>query len=264
MIVQLHKALAAVSAVALLASGPAIAAEHAKPQAKTEMQKKDMGMDKAVTDPNNFQTQRRTSLEESECLAELRELDRNYASYPSYTRNDFRVLEQAAQVFAINGNEEACNDVVEGIGELNEKESELMAKARKADVAPERVRDIEAAVPTSELERNVRASDVIGLSIRNMQDESLGNVEDVILDAKTGNIRYLLVGEGGFLGIGEDWVAIPWKKLKVGPDFDSAYLNMSQEAFKKAPKVTDRDLREGDPARWMQSNDAYYESSKDK
>jgi sporulation protein YlmC with PRC-barrel domain len=60
---------------------------------------------------------------------------------------------------------------------------------------------------------NWRASKVVGLNVYNDKNESLGSVNDLLTD-KTGNIKAVVIGVGGFLGVGEHLVAIPFDKIK--------------------------------------------------
>ena len=60
---------------------------------------------------------------------------------------------------------------------------------------------------------NWRASKVVGLSVYNDKNESLGSINDLLTD-KTGNIKAVVIGVGGFLGVGEHLVAIPLDKIK--------------------------------------------------
>jgi sporulation protein YlmC with PRC-barrel domain len=58
-----------------------------------------------------------------------------------------------------------------------------------------------------------RASKVVGLKIYNDGNESLGSVNDLLLD-KQGKIAAVVIGVGGFLGMGEHYVAVPFEKVK--------------------------------------------------
>jgi sporulation protein YlmC with PRC-barrel domain len=60
---------------------------------------------------------------------------------------------------------------------------------------------------------NWRASKVVGLSVYNEGNESLGTINDLLTD-KSGKIVAVVVGVGGFLGVGERYVAIPFEKVK--------------------------------------------------
>jgi hypothetical protein len=58
-----------------------------------------------------------------------------------------------------------------------------------------------------------RASKVVGLKVYNDANESVGSINDVLMD-KSGNIKLVVLGVGGFLGMGEHLVAVPFDKIK--------------------------------------------------
>ena len=58
-----------------------------------------------------------------------------------------------------------------------------------------------------------RTSKVVGLSVYNSKDENIGSISDLLMD-KSGNIKAAVIGVGGFLGMGEHLVAIPFDKIK--------------------------------------------------
>jgi sporulation protein YlmC with PRC-barrel domain len=58
-----------------------------------------------------------------------------------------------------------------------------------------------------------RGSKVVGLSVYNDNNESLGSINDLLMD-KSGNIKAVVLGVGGFLGMGEHLVAVPFDKIK--------------------------------------------------
>jgi sporulation protein YlmC with PRC-barrel domain len=58
-----------------------------------------------------------------------------------------------------------------------------------------------------------RSSKVVGLNVYNDRNESLGSIDDLLLD-KAGNIKGVVVGVGGFLGVGEHLVAVNFDKIK--------------------------------------------------
>jgi sporulation protein YlmC with PRC-barrel domain len=70
-----------------------------------------------------------------------------------------------------------------------------------------------AASTSSSFQGNWRTSKVVGLNVYNDNNESLGSINDLLTD-KSGNIKAVVLGVGGFLGVGEHLVAIPWDKIK--------------------------------------------------
>jgi len=58
-----------------------------------------------------------------------------------------------------------------------------------------------------------RASKMVGLSVYNDKNESVGSINDLLTD-KSGSIKAVIIGVGGFLGVGEHLVAVPLDKVK--------------------------------------------------
>ena len=80
------------------------------------------------------------------------------------------------------------------------------ATTDRANMAP-------AAASDSSFQSDWRASKVVGVSVYNDNNESLGSISDLLMD-KSGNIKAVVIGVGGFLGVGEHLVAIPFDKIK--------------------------------------------------
>jgi sporulation protein YlmC with PRC-barrel domain len=68
------------------------------------------------------------------------------------------------------------------------------------------------------------------------QENKIGEVNDILLDAD-GKIAAVIVGVGGFLGVGEKDVAVPFNALKVTEKDNDRYLvmNTTKEALESAP-----------------------------
>jgi len=58
-----------------------------------------------------------------------------------------------------------------------------------------------------------RASKMVGLNVYNDSNESIGSINDLLTD-KSGSIKGVVIGVGGFLGMGTHLVAIPFDKVK--------------------------------------------------
>ena len=70
-----------------------------------------------------------------------------------------------------------------------------------------------STISESSLHGDWRASKVAGLNVYNDKNESIGTVNDLLMD-KSGNIKAVVLGVGGFLGMGEHLVAVPYDKVK--------------------------------------------------
>ena len=74
-----------------------------------------------------------------------------------------------------------------------------------------------AASDTSSFKGNWRSSKLVGLNVYNDSNESLGSINDLLTD-KSGNIKAVVIGVGGFLGVGEHLVAVALDKVKFVDD----------------------------------------------
>ena len=58
-----------------------------------------------------------------------------------------------------------------------------------------------------------RTSKLIGLNVYNSNNEKIGDIAELINDA-SGKVNIVVIGVGGFLGVGESNVGVPWNQVK--------------------------------------------------
>jgi len=56
-----------------------------------------------------------------------------------------------------------------------------------------------------------------------------------MIDPRTGRVMYAVVSMGGFLGMGEKTVIVPWHAIEVARNGKSLVLNLSQQMLQQAP-----------------------------
>ena len=96
--------------------------------------------------------------------------------------------------------------------------------------------DSAAATASSHKEGEWRASKLVGVNVYNDANEKIGDINDVILD-KSGKVENIILGVGGFLGMGEKDVAVPFNAVQVtSKDNNKWYLvmNSTKDALKAA------------------------------
>ena len=171
-------------------------------------------------------------------------------------RNQIEVLYGAAYVLAQQGKQDGCEYV---LAELTNTYDQYIARLQEAGVNPAdvttwRQEQIVAAQPVDQIQGVSRFTidDVTGTDVRNLQDEHLGSVSDVILDPSTGQIAYAIVARGGFLGIGRDHVAVPWSQFRATPGLNTLVLDVPEQAMENAPTVDPNNF--GDPNTVTQQN----------
>jgi sporulation protein YlmC with PRC-barrel domain len=70
-----------------------------------------------------------------------------------------------------------------------------------------------ASESSSSFQGNWRVSKVAGLSVYNDSNESIGSINDLLMD-KSGSVKAAVISVGGFLGVGARLVAVPYDKIK--------------------------------------------------
>lgn len=79
------------------------------------------------------------------------------------------------------------------------------------------------------------ASALLDSDVDNLAGEDLGEIDDFLVDVSNGNVLYVLVAHGGFLGIAQDQVAVPLTAFNVIPGQDDLILNVNEEVFETFP-----------------------------
>jgi sporulation protein YlmC with PRC-barrel domain len=83
---------------------------------------------------------------------------------------------------------------------------------------------------------DVMAADTLdGNKVISSDGEDIGKVKDIMLDVRSGRIAYAVLSSGGFLGIGDKLLAIPWHALTLDTQQKCFVLNMTAERVKNAP-----------------------------
>lgn len=159
--------------------------------------------------------------------------------WPGSPHREIRTLYEAALILARSGDQQACQSVVEA---LADRYGSYVQELQAAGVEPGEVtgwrhEQILAAQPVSEIGGGIRVDDVTDTDLRNPRDEYLGSVEDVIMSSETGQIAYVIVSRGGFLGLGGDEIVVPWEALRATPGLNTFVLDVPEEAFENAPRL---------------------------
>jgi sporulation protein YlmC with PRC-barrel domain len=84
------------------------------------------------------------------------------------------------------------------------------------------------------------ASALEGETVLNRQGDTLGEIEEVMLDVRSGRIAYAVLAVGGFLGIGEKYFAVPWRALTLDTERKCFLLDVDKDTLAAAPEF-DRD-----------------------
>lgn len=91
---------------------------------------------------------------------------------------------------------------------------------------------------------------IIGSNVINLKGETLGKIESLVIDIETGGIVYAVLESGGFLGIGDKLVPVPWRSFAALPSEGIFFLNKSKEQMEKAPAFDRKNVPNMGDTRW--------------
>jgi sporulation protein YlmC with PRC-barrel domain len=91
------------------------------------------------------------------------------------------------------------------------------------------------------------ADDIRGSDVYGMNDEKLGEIDDVIFDHGTGAIRFVVVDTGGLLS--SNLFLIPAERLRPSAEHEDDYqVNMTSQQVENLPAYNEKDVNDRD--RW--------------
>jgi hypothetical protein len=91
-------------------------------------------------------------------------------------------------------------------------------------------------------------SKIEGSHIKNMQNQDIGTISDLVVNPDTGHVRFAVLDVGGFLGIDSTKVVVPWgaiglEKNKPG-DAPTYMIDATKDKLEKAPKFDSNKLND--------------------
>jgi sporulation protein YlmC with PRC-barrel domain len=106
----------------------------------------------------------------------------------------------------------------------------------------------------------IRAKKVLGTTVKDGSGDTIGKVEDVVLDKLSNNIMFAVVSFGGFLGMGEKYHPLPWSLLKYDDSDGNYVVSVTKEQLKAAPAYAIKDLTQGDSLVFRNAAYDYYKT----
>ena len=104
------------------------------------------------------------------------------------------------------------------------------------------------------------ADTLLGDEVYNHNDEELGDIKEIMLDMRTGQIAYAVLSFGGILGMGDKLFAVPWERLTLDPVNKRFLLNVEKGQLKDAPGFDKNNWPDMGSEAWNQQMEAFYGS----
>jgi sporulation protein YlmC with PRC-barrel domain len=109
-----------------------------------------------------------------------------------------------------------------------------------------------------------KSADIIGLPVKNKKGEDLGKINDLVVDMKTGEVRYAALSFGGFAGLGSKLFAVPFGSMTFmlgEPNKANSrhfVFDVTKEQLDRAPGFESSNWpKVGDP-KWGEGIDKHY------
>ena len=80
----------------------------------------------------------------------------------------------------------------------------------------------------------LRASDLIDMDVENLNGDEIGEIDDLIIS--NGKVPNAVISVGGFLGMGEKLVAVPYNELRVDNEGEHIVYDATEDQLKSLPE----------------------------
>ena len=87
----------------------------------------------------------------------------------------------------------------------------------------------------------ISSDKVEGTNVYNVAGDKLGSIDDLMIDKRTGQVRYAVLEFGGFLGMGTDRYPLPWSMLKYDIAKEGYVVPIDKSKLEQAPRYQDSD-----------------------
>jgi len=102
------------------------------------------------------------------------------------------------------------------------------------------------------------ADTLVGNDVYNKTDDDLGDIKEIMLDMRNGQVSYAVMAFGGFLGMGEKLFAVPWAALKLDTENKRFVLDVDKERLESAPGFDKSHWPDMADPTWQKSIHTYY------
>lgn len=99
---------------------------------------------------------------------------------------------------------------------------------------------------------------VEGTVVRRLNGERVGSIQRLMIDKLSGQVAYAVLRFGGFLGMGEKHLPIPWERLKFDRTRQAYLVSLTDAELASAPSyAADTDFDWGDRSEQRRLHDFY-------
>jgi sporulation protein YlmC with PRC-barrel domain len=93
-----------------------------------------------------------------------------------------------------------------------------------------------SGVATDETRRLIASSKVEGTAVYDRAGENIGTVLNFMVDKVSGQVAYVVLSFGGFLGFGEEYHPLPWRALRYDTRLGGYVVDIDKTVLTDAPR----------------------------
>jgi sporulation protein YlmC with PRC-barrel domain len=113
--------------------------------------------------------------------------------------------------------------------------------------AQDKMRDVKDRAAYTLETGHVDTKHIIGMKVVTPDGKRVGEIDQLIMNARDGKVSHAIVGLGGLAGVGERHVVVPWSQVKVQGDRKDMSAMIERAALDSARRYS-RDGRDTAPA----------------
>jgi hypothetical protein len=102
-----------------------------------------------------------------------------------------------------------------------------------------------------------RVSEILKTIVENRHGEKLGTIQDFIVGVD-GRLKYAILSHGGFLGIGDVLIPIPFDSLMAGREKGTVVLDIDKQTLEKSLNFESKTWPDFTSAEWEEKIDRYF------
>ncbi|WP_010514428.1 PRC-barrel domain-containing protein [Komagataeibacter oboediens] len=104
----------------------------------------------------------------------------------------------------------------------------------------------------------ISSDQVEGTSVYSPSGEKLGTVKYFMVDKNSGDVAYVVMSFGGFLGMGNSYHPLPWKALHYDRERGGYIVSLTREQLEAAPAYAEDMSPDWTNSRYGSQVDTYY------
>jgi sporulation protein YlmC with PRC-barrel domain len=145
--------------------------------------------------------------------------------------------------------QEGAEAVQEGAAAVQEEAEQAVQEGTEAE-----------AIAAGTTDMMLLASTLLDKEVDNLNDEELGQIEDLLIDVNSGKVLFATIEHGGFLDIGDSDFPVPLSAMQWGAESDEMIVSITPDMLESFPDIEDNwpgDFAEG----WHDALDEFWSAA---